>query len=99
MSFAVGDAVYLSTKYLDVVRHSRKLDYKYIGLFEVLEVLNRHAYRLSLPEGINIYLVFYVLLLKRVPLPSDLVLAREQTTSMRFKPRGLDVYEVDLIKD
>jgi len=49
---------------LSIVRDSKKLDYKYIGLFEVTYVVNDVVYTLELPDDIKIYPTFYVSILE-----------------------------------
>ena len=65
VEFAVGDQVYLSAKYLNTVRTSKKLDYKYVGPFAVKKVINRQAYTLELPDDMQIHPTFHVSLLER----------------------------------
>ena len=43
----------------------QKLTSKYIGLFKIIQVISSIAYKLELPENIKMYLVFYILLLKK----------------------------------
>lgn len=47
-SFSKGDMVLLATKNLSTDRPSKKLDYKYIGPYEVLEKISENNYRLDL---------------------------------------------------
>ena len=56
--------MYLSTRYLQTPRTSKKLDYKYLGLFCVNKIVNNATYALELPSTISIYLTFYVSLLE-----------------------------------
>jgi len=49
---------------LSTARDSKKLDYKYIGLFEVIRVVNDVVYTLELPDDIKIYPTFYVSILE-----------------------------------
>jgi transposase InsO family protein len=52
-SFAVGDAVLLSTEGLQLKGHSNKLCSPYIGPFEVTAVVNANAYTLRLPPQLH----------------------------------------------
>lgn len=58
--FAVGDWVLLSTKRLNLRRHSRKLAEKYVGPYQIEEVVGNHglAYRVRLPGGARIHPTF-----------------------------------------
>jgi RNase H-like domain found in reverse transcriptase/Integrase zinc binding domain/Chromo (CHRromatin Organisation MOdifier) domain/Integrase core domain len=64
LSFEKGEKVYLSTKNLKTKRKSKKLDYKRIGPFEILEKIGSSAYKLSLPSSYHIHPVFHVGLLE-----------------------------------
>ena len=61
-----GDKVYLQQTNIKTRRLSKKLDYKKLGLFIIKEKLSELNYKLDLPKGIRIYLVFYILLLESV---------------------------------
>ena len=64
---------------------SKKLDYKYYGLFKIEEPVRKQAYRLKLPKKMKIHNVFHVSLLKlytktndsNVPAPPLIVAKRE----------------------
>src|SRR5947209_18996881 len=64
LSYKVEDEIYLSTKNLKTKRKSKKLDYKRIGLFKILEKIGSSAYRLELSESYRIHSVFHVNLLE-----------------------------------
>jgi hypothetical protein len=61
-----GDKVWLFTRNLKTRRLSKKLDWKNIGPFEIIESIGTRAYRLAFPETMKIYDVFHVNLLKSV---------------------------------
>src|SRR5690349_2319368 len=62
-----GDRVYLLRKNIITKQPSSKLDYKKLGPFKIAKVKGKTNYKLALPKTINIYLVFYILLLKLAP--------------------------------
>ena len=49
-AYKVGDAVMLSTAYLKLKRPSRKLDHKFIGPFQIQQLISPTAVRLMLPH-------------------------------------------------
>ena len=56
--------VYLATKNIITKRLSKKLNYKYIGLYKVTKKLLENNYELYLLLKIRIYPIFYISLLK-----------------------------------
>ncbi len=66
VSYKVGDLVWLSTKNMQIERQSKKLDYKVVGPYPVIELIGS-ACRLQLPASMKIYNVFYIWLLRRDP--------------------------------
>ena len=64
----MGYLVFLSFINLRIERLSRKLDFKFVGPFKVIEAFNDYTlFKLDLPATIIIYLVFYASLLKLDP--------------------------------
>ena len=59
-SFAVNDLVWLDTEHLRRERPSRKLDFKRIGPYKIIEKINENAFRLKLPVGSRIHSVINV---------------------------------------
>jgi hypothetical protein len=58
----------LSSKNLRTTRPSRKLDWKSVGPFPIVEVISSHAYRLQLPSSMaQVHPVFHPVLLRAVP--------------------------------
>jgi hypothetical protein len=49
MIFEVGEKVCLSAKHIQTAMPLKKLDYKWLGTFKVIKVINRNAYRLESP--------------------------------------------------
>ena len=95
-TFSVGDKVLLSTKYLNI-KHgetSRKLLPKWIGPFEVEQVVGPVAYKLKMNPGWRVHPVFHVSLLE--PYRSD---GRVQPPPPPIELEGVLEYEVDSILD
>ena len=65
IEFKIGEKVWLSTRHIKTQRESKKLDYKRIGPFPVVERINANAYRLQLPPEMPIHDAFHVSLLDR----------------------------------
>jgi hypothetical protein len=64
IEFSVGDKVWLSSLNIQTQRPSKKLDWKRLGPFTILERIGTQAYRLQLPPSIKIHPVFHVSLLE-----------------------------------
>ena len=63
--FAVGDYVMLATKYIKLKgMKSPKLTPRYVGPFQITEMINPVAFRLTLPPRMRIHNVFHASLLK-----------------------------------
>lgn len=59
-----GDKVWLKRKNIRTTRPSEKLDWKYLGPYQVLEKIGARAYKLDLPPGTTIHPVFHISLLE-----------------------------------
>jgi hypothetical protein len=64
--FKEGEKVYLSTENLPIVTGVSKLNPKYIGPFEIIQIVNSVAVKLKLPPTMNIVNTFHVSRLKKV---------------------------------
>ncbi len=56
--------VYLLRRNIKTKRPSDKLDHTKLGLYKIIKKLGPVIYRLEMPEGMRIHLVFYILLLE-----------------------------------
>ena len=56
--------IYLATKNIIIKRLSKKLDYKYLGLYKITKRISENNYQLNLPPKVRIYLIFYISLFK-----------------------------------
>src|SRR5947209_5125722 len=65
-SYKEGNKVYLLQQNIKTKRPSNKLDFKRLGLFRIKKVIGRLDYKLELPRGSWLYLVFYILLLEPI---------------------------------
>lgn len=63
-NYQVGDMVYLDARNIKTNRPCKKLDWKMLGSFRVVEKVNSHAYRLELPRGMQIHNVFHAVRLR-----------------------------------
>ena len=63
VNFKTGDLVMLSTCNIATTRLCRKLDYKQISPFQVLDQINPVTFRLQLPASLQIHPVFHTSLL------------------------------------
>ena len=67
-TFAVGEKVLVSTKYLRQRRLARKFSNKFISPFLIVRVLNTGlAYKLNLPKKYRIYYIFPISVLEESP--------------------------------
>ncbi len=64
-SYAPGKKILLNSKYIKTKRN-RNLESKFFGLFRVLYIVRKQAYKLELPTKWKIHDVFHVLLLEQV---------------------------------
>ena len=60
LAYKVGNAVMLSTAHLTLKRPSRKLDHKFIGPFQIQQLISPTAVRLTLPHKWRTYPTFHV---------------------------------------
>ena len=94
--FKIGEKVWLSTRHIKTQRESKKLDYKRIGPFPVVERINANAYRLQLPPEMQIHDAFHVSLLDRYVEP---VTGQTPAEPLPVIVEGSEEYNVDRVLD
>jgi hypothetical protein len=88
MVFEVGDKVWLSARHIQTARSSKMLDYKRLGPFKMTKVIKRNAYRLELPNSMEVHNGFHVSLLDRYARARPRTATQRATTSdIRRRPR------------
>ena len=95
--FAKGTWVLLSTKNLTLARPHRKLAERFIGPFQITDLIGNQAYKLELPPQIRVHPVFHVSLLEPYQ-------AREgedpsEHDAPEVMPDGTVEYELEAIMD
>jgi hypothetical protein len=65
MSYKVDNEVLLSSRYIRTRRACKKLNDRFLGLFQIIEIIGKNAYKLDLPKQYGrIHRIFSVTLLK-----------------------------------
>jgi hypothetical protein len=95
--FDIGTMVYLNSKNISTRRPSKKLDFKKLGPFRILEKIGSCAYRLDLPSTMKVHNVFHVSLLE--PLVINEFSEAHDKTLPAFETVDADVFEVESILD
>ena len=62
--YTPGDKVWLNSKYIKT-KQNRKLEPKFLGLFQILNLIGNQAYKLELLKKWKIHYILYVSLLKQ----------------------------------
>ena len=62
-NYGSSDKIWLNSKYIKT-KQNLKLEAKFFGLFQVLYLVGKQAYKLKLPRKWKIYDIFHVSLLK-----------------------------------
>jgi hypothetical protein len=72
----IGTRVWLDARHIRTTRPCRKLDWKRLGPYTVIEQVSPYVYRLELPRSLRIHPVHHISLIehaKEVPLPGQRV--------------------------
>ena len=95
-SYALGDKVWLNSKHLKTKRN-RKLEVKFLGLFQILHPVDKQAYKFELPKKWKIYNIFHISLLEQDTTKKGQV----NTTQLdfEFEAGNSEEYKVDGIWD
>ena len=97
--YNVGDKVWLSLENIRTAHPTKKLNYKWLGLYVVKWVISRSAYRLKLPASFGkTHPVFSVTLLH--PFEGDLITEHQERHPPPPPPiicNGIEEYEVEKI--
>jgi hypothetical protein len=66
LSFKEGDIVYFAIKNIITKWLSKKLDYKYIRPYKIIQKIGKYNYKLDFPLKVKLYLIVYIALLESV---------------------------------
>jgi hypothetical protein len=97
IEFNKGDRVWLRSTNVRTERQSKKLDWKRLGPFTVIERVGTQAYRLELPKTMKIHSVFHVTLLD--PYQESSIPGRAQVPAPPVIIEDEVEYEVEVILD
>ena len=64
-TYNVGDWIYFDQQNIKTIRPNQKLDWKFIGPFQILKRYDKNAYQLDLSTRFKFHNVFYVSLLEK----------------------------------
>jgi hypothetical protein len=95
--YRIGQPVYLDARNIKTLRPQKKLDWKNLGPFPILQVVSPHAYKLDLPASIKIHPVFHVSLLR--PDPEDPLPGQKHDPAPPVEVDGLEEWLVEDILD
>ena len=90
-NYALGEKVWFNSKHIKTKR-KQKLKAKFFGLFQVLHLFGKQAYKLELPARWKIYNMFHVLLVEQ-----DIIKKGQEFSVPEFKPDNNKEYELEAI--
>jgi hypothetical protein len=92
-----GDMVWLLPRNIHTTRPSKKLDYKKIGPFRIIDKIGSKAYKLDLPTSMKIHNTFHISLLE--PYEDNKFPSQIQTPPPPIEIDGEPEYELEEIID
>ena len=95
--YQVGQYVWLDSHNVRTLRPQKKLDWKNLGPFHIVEIIGSHAYKLDLPASMRIHPVFNVSLLR--PAAGNPVPGQRQEPPPPVEVDGLEEWQVEDILD
>jgi len=97
--FKVGDLVWLSRRNITTTRPTRKLDYRQLGPYKILQIVgeSKLAFKLELPPQMKIHPVFHASLLH--PHRANTIQGRTQPPPPHIEIDGHDEYIVKEVLD
>ena len=97
LAYKVGNVVMLSTAHLSLKRPSRKLDYKFIGPFQIQPLISPTAVRLTLPYEWKTHPTFHIAEVEQF-VPGNQPVDYEKVLHEVADIEADEEYEVDEIK-
>jgi hypothetical protein len=97
VSITVGDRVWMDARNITTQRPSKKLDWKCLGPYEVVEVISPWAYRLQLPKDLHIHPVQPISRLSKVS--EDSLPGQIESPPPPVIVEGEEEYEVEWVED
>jgi hypothetical protein len=97
VEYKVGDKVWLLSSNIHTQRPSKKLDWKRLGPYPIVEKIGTQAYKLQLPMSLKVHPVFHVSLLDRY-IESDIP-GRTQPPPAPVVVNNESEYEVEEVLD
>src|SRR4030095_14699902 len=93
-TFAIGDKVWLNRRNMRTTRPSKKLDFKRLGPYRIIEIIgeSKQAYKLNIPNTMHIHPVFHVSLLE--PYCENIFPGRVQPPQPPVEVEGQEEWEV-----
>ena len=93
-SYVPSNKVWLKSKYIKI-KQKRKLETTFLGLFQVLHIVEKQVYKLELPKKWKIHDIFYVSLLEQ----DNTRKGRVKETQLKLDTGNSKEYKVEAIWD
>ncbi|ODM16165.1 hypothetical protein SI65_08599 [Aspergillus cristatus] len=95
--YQVSQYVWLDSRNIRTLRPQKKLDWKNLGPFHIIEIVSLHAYKLDLPASMRMHPVFNVSLLR--PAAGNPIPGQRQEPPPPVEVDGLEEWQVEDILD